>query len=360
MFHLKHIVKVTVQTVAQRAQVSIGTVSRVLNEDPTVGLDLSKRVRQSIDDLGYKPLRRRRTRPAAAEGLEGKTLGLLTLGMDRSLSRLPVVSAAIDGIREVAFEEGAHLQIVDVPDPAVFPNGLKAQRFDGWIIKGAMQGDVWKAVHPELKSRLETQPCVWFHGRPEGAPGWSAGVDDWEAGALAARYFKDLGHTRVAFLSPKQDHILLKRRQHGFVSTCEELGLKCAVMAKNLESWNFPLERPNSLAAVNSLLEELLREPNQPSAIFVPADSVAVLLYRALAERGLNVPEDVSVISVNREEGLIAGLFPSLTTVDIHSEEIGREAVRVLGRLLIADSEASRQDLQIAPQLVPGDSVKLF
>ena len=350
-------VKVTVQTVAQRAKVSVGTVSRVLNDDPTVSLDLSQRVRRSISDLGYKPLRQRRPR-LESEGLEGKILGLLTLGMDRSLSRLPVVTAAIDGIREAAQEGGAHLQIVDVPDPNICPDWLKRVKFDGWLIKGAMQGDVWKVVHPELAAQIERQPCVWFHGRPQNAPGWSVGADDWETGALAARYLHEHDHRDVAFLSPKQNHLLLKRRQHGFVATCEELGMSCVVMAKNLESWDFPLERPKSLAAVKSLLDKLLKRKRQPSAVFVPADSVAVLLYRALAERSLRVPDDISVLSVNREEGLIAGLFPSLTTIDIRSEEVGREAVRQLRRLFGEEREAPRQDLQIEPGLVAGDSVR--
>ena len=143
------------------------------------------------------------------------------------------------------------------------------------------------------------------------------------------------------------------------METCEELGMRCRIASRNLQSWSFPLERPKSQAGVASLLDEiLLAQQDRPTAIFVPADSIAVLLYHALAERGLRVPDDISVISVNREEGLIAGLFPSLTTIDIRSEEVGREAVSQLRRLLESNESASRQDLQIDPALVPGDSVK--
>ena len=351
--------KVTIQTVANQAGVSLGTVSRVLNRDPSVSPELADRVRDSVATLGYEPLRKRKTSPANGDGLTGKTIGLLTLGMDRSLSRLPVVTAAIDGIRESANRAGAQLQLVDVPDPGHPPDWFSKIRCDGWLIKGAMQGNAWKAAHRSLRAVLESTPCVWFHGHPRGAPGWSVGVNDWEAGTLAAGYLHEKGHRKVAFLSTKNNHALLKQRQHGFVAACEEFGMHCRVASKNLQSWTFPLERPKSLAAVGSLLEELLEPRRQrPTAIFVPADSIAVLLYHALAERGLRIPDDISVVSVNREEGLTAGLFPSLATIDVCSEEVGRESVQQLRRLLGVGEGPSRQDWQIEPVLVPGDSVK--
>ena len=352
--------KVTVQTVAERAQVSVGTVSRVINRDPTVSAGLSTRVRRCIDELGYVPLRKRKSKsPNAEHGIGGKVIGLLTLGMDRSLSRLPVVTAAIDGIREAASAAGANLQWFDAPDPGAQPDWLKHAHCDAWLIKGAMQGNAWTAAHPVLRARLAGAPCIWFHGRPRGAPGWSVSANDWDAGGLAAAHLYSRGHRRVGFLSPKNNHGLLKQRQLGFVAACEELGMDCQLASRNLQSWTFPLERPKSLAAVSSLLGELMDAGAAvPSAIFVPADSIAVLLYRALAERGLAVPDDVSVVSVNREEGLTAGLYPGLTTIDIRSEAVGRASVEQLQKMLAADGSLPPEHLQLEPELVDGESVK--
>lgn len=349
-------VKVTIRSVAERAGVSLGTVSRVLNHDPTVDPDLFRRVRDSVDELGYVPLRKKRR---AGDGkLEGKTVGLLTLGMGRSLSQLPVVTAAIDGIREALSDKGAYLQLVDAPDPASDQAWIRQVHCDAWLAKGAMQGNLVEATHPLLLERLETAPCVWFHGKPEGAPGFGVGVDDWEVGVLAADHLHRLGHYDVAFLSPKNDHALLKRRQHGFAARCEELGLRCKVLSRNLQAWSFPLERPRSLAAVGSLLDRALSAKRKPTAIFVPADSIAVLLYRAIAERGLSIPRDLSLISANREEGLIAGLFPSLTTVDIHAAQVGREAVNLLERSIQMGRDLPPHEVQVAPSLFAADSVR--
>ncbi|MEM1295734.1 MAG: substrate-binding domain-containing protein, partial [Verrucomicrobiota bacterium] len=90
---------------------------------------------------------------------------------------------------------------------------------------------------------------------------------------------------------------------------------------------------------------------------FVPADSIAVLLYHALAKRGLSIPGDISVISANHEIGLIAGLYPALATIDIRSELIGEEAVQLLSRAFAGEPEMATQDIQMDPLFVPGDSV---
>lgn len=350
-------VKITIQSVANHAGVSIGTVSRVLNHDPGVSPELLRKVKRSIEELGYKPLRRRKISSTSGCGLEGKTIGLLTLGMDRSLSQLPVVTAAIEGIREQLSLRGANLQWIDAPDPGVKPGWLSRTRVDAWLIKGAMQGDLFSAAHPDLQERLETSTCVWFHGRPGKAPGHTVGVNDWEVGVLAANHLHETGHISVAFLSPKNNHTLLKRRQHGFAARCEELGIRLTTVSRNLQSWKFPLERPKSLAGIRTLLDSVLDRKRKVTAIFAPADSIAVLLYRALAERGFSIPEDISVISANREEGLIAGLYPALTTIDIHATQVGREAVDLLERSLQRGSDLAPQELQIAPTLFEANSV---
>lgn len=348
--------KVTIQSVADHAGVSIGSVSRVLNKDPSVSADLSRRVRQSIEALGYSPLRKRKS-STATEGLAGKTIGLLTLGMDRSLSRLPVVTAAIDGIREELSAKGANLQWADAPDPGELPGWVSRTRVDGWLIKGAMQGNLFEATHPAIRERLDTSTCVWFHGRPRNAPGHSVGVNDWEVGALAASHLFERGHRSVAFLSPKNNHALLKQRQHGFAARCEELGIRLQTASRNLQSWKFPLESPRSFHGVQSLLDSILARKTAATAIFTPADSIAVLLYRALAERGISIPGDLSVLSANREEGLIGGLFPTLSTIDIHATQVGREAVTLLERALQGRRDLPPQDIQITPTLHPADSV---
>lgn len=351
-------VKVTAQQVARRARVSLGTVSRVLNDDPTVSPELSRRVRESVAALDYKRLRRRKQKSGSVHPIEGKTIGLLLIGMGDSLARLPVVTEAIDGIRHRISELGGRLEIVAAPDPGQEPRWLKTSRFDGWLIKGAMQGDLFGGSHPALVERWEQQPCVWFHGRPHGAPGSACSPNDWRIGELAAEHLAALGHRKVAFLSPKSDHLLLSKRQLGFAARCEALGVRCQVVSRNLENWTFPLERPRSLETMSELFVEMWerRAADRPTAAFTPADSMAVLFYQVLSKHGLQVGKDLSVISANHETVLTASLFPSLTTIDVCSFAIGRQAVDLLSSRLDQGPSDPSQNVLIDPALVVGES----
>src|SRR3954452_13427610 len=96
---------ITIREVAKAANVSVGTVSRVLNGHPTVSPENAERVLRVVEELRYKPLR---ARPAdsAVSPLEGKTVVLLLLGMNRSLAALPCVADAIHGAEAALNEAG--------------------------------------------------------------------------------------------------------------------------------------------------------------------------------------------------------------------------------------------------------------
>jgi LacI family transcriptional regulator len=108
---------------------------------------------------------------------------------------------------------------------------------------------------------------------------------------------------------------------------------------------------------VQTLIDELLAAQPRPTAIFAAADSVAVLVYRALAVRELRVGRDMSVISGNNDAPLIAGLHPHLTTFDVHAHEMGRLAVRQLAMRMSYPGQLPASELICDPTLVEGESV---
>lgn len=348
--------KVTVQTVADAAAVSLGTVSRVLRGDPSVSSDNRKRVHAAVKRLGYRPLRQRKGR-SEAMGLRDKTIALLTLGLDRTLAELPVVASVMHGIQDGLAKEKARLMLVNCPEVKVIPRNLLDENIAGVLVKGAMQGDVLGQADPRLLKWLDSRPCVWFLGRPSGAPGDVVGVNDWEVGALAARHLIEKGHRRLAFLSPKPGHALFERRQAGFKSEARMSGASVKSFLSAEKEWKLPLKPANRLESVQRLVDRVLRMAERPSAVFVPADSVAVVVYRALAERGLKVGRDISLISANNELPLLNALFPSLTTIDVQSERIGELAVKQLRQRFSDDSKTIERNLD--PLLVEGGSVSI-
>src|SRR5215211_8438972 len=106
---------VTIRHVAESANVSIGTVSRVLSGDPTVQPENAERVHLAVQRLKYVRLRRRNGTALDAGSLKGTTVALLLLGLDRSLTSLPSVAEAIHGIESAVSAAGANLLLADVP-----------------------------------------------------------------------------------------------------------------------------------------------------------------------------------------------------------------------------------------------------
>lgn len=352
----RRFMRITVKDIADEAGVSLGTVSRVLNEHPRVSEENRQRVSLVIKQLGYTRLRRRSHQPLGA-GLRNKTLMLITLGMHRTLAQLPVVAQVMHGIQDMVTRSRASLLLADAPDPTNVLRNIDLRPVDGVLIKGAMQGDLVGALEPGFVDWLKNQPCVWFMGRPSGLPGDVVGTNDWDVGVLAANHLVERGHTRLAFLSPKPGHALFERRQAGFRAQARKLSVAMTSYVGNTRKWKLPLEPANDLENVERLLDKILNAENPATAIFVPADSIAILVYRALAERNLKPGSDVAVISVNNELSFVSALYPSLTTIDVQAEEIGRLAVQQLADRLSLPPMSASMERNLDPVLVPGQSV---
>ena len=105
------------------------------------------------------------------------------------------------------------------------------------------------------------------------------------------------------------------------------------------------------------LFRSLLAEQPRSTAIFCPADSIAVMVYRALAARGIRPGVDIAVVSCNYERSLIAGLGPSLATFDIHPRQIGQLAVRQLTRRITGEFDGAAVTIDVKATLQPGASL---
>ncbi|HEY1381708.1 MAG TPA: LacI family DNA-binding transcriptional regulator [Gemmataceae bacterium] len=348
---------ITIREVAKAANVSVGTVSRVLNGHPTVSPENAERVLKVVEELRYKPLRVRAAESGLAS-LRDANIALLLLGMNRTLASLPCVADAIHDAEAALNEAGANLLLADLPLADRVPPMLERNRIDGVLLKGALQGDLFGGGNPALFDRLRELPTVWFLGRPDGGDwGDVAQSNDWQAGRLAAEHLLARGHRRLAVLNPKPGHVTFRQREASFTWHARRAGAAVtAVLGRPTEEWELPLRPVDQVGLVAGLVDELLGADLRPTAVFVPGDSVTAMIYRALAERGLRVGRDLSLVSCNHEPPILAGLFPTPTTIDIHAEQIGRRAVDQLAWRLAHDQQAGL-DVGVAPTLVDGGSV---
>lgn len=359
---------ISLRQVAAAAGVSPGTASRALRGHPQVSPECVERVRAAADRLGYRPLRRYSVR-GRPQPLVGKRIAIAMFGIDRTLARLPVVAEAIHGAESALAEAGAHPILVNMPHPAEPPTSLRRVKFDGILAKAALQGNLVRAMMPRITGTLRETPVVWLLGRPAGAVGDTVDPDDRRVGELAAEALLAQGHRRVAIVNPKSDHALFAIRCQTVRQIIEQAGGTIVELlpSERLGGVSFPLQPVMDVSQVMPLVDEATRSlqkrgvrsvANPPTALFCPADSIAALVYRALATRGLLAGRDISVISCHHERSLVASLWPSLATIDVHPERIGQLAVELLARRLSGEFSGGAVQVSVSPTYVPGGSIK--
>ena len=349
--------KVTIREVAESAKVSLGTASRVLNGDPTVNPEHFKRVSEAAKRLNYQRLRSRR-RQCGRERLEGRSIGLVMLGMDRSLVSLPVIAEAVHAAEAALSKRSATTVFIDVPDLNQPPPSLSLTQLDGVLLKGALQGDgIARCTHPAVR-RLFTIPHIWLLGRPDGCEGDGVGSNDFRIGQMAADYLLAKSHKCVAVVNPKSDHVTFANRQVAFEARIRRAGGQVVQVGGGApQQWSLPLKPATDIQTVLESVDQALAADPRPTALFCPADSIAAAVYRALAIRGKTVGEDMSVISVNNEQSLINILHPQLTTIDINAAQMGARAVERLAWRMNNALSPEMIEIVLDPTLVEGASV---
>jgi DNA-binding LacI/PurR family transcriptional regulator len=295
----------SIRDVASEAGVSHQTVSRVLNNSPSIRPATEARVREVMTRLGYRPNRAARTLVTSRHN----TIGLMVAGRG-----LWGPSTAAIAIEEAARAAGytvasAALASEDVVAMSTALDSLLAHGVDGLVVI-APHGRALDAVRraaPEL-------PAVALHRVRTG----DAVVIDQEGGARAAtRHLIDLGHTRIVHLAGPQDWVEAEARLQGFAAEMREHGLP---------------QRPHlygdwSADAGYAAGRVLLG--TDATAVFVANDQMALGLLHAVAEAGLSVPQDLSVVGFD-DIPEARHFPPPLTTVRQDFAELGRRAIAVL------------------------------
>lgn len=351
-------IRATINDIAKTAGVALGTVSRVLNNHANVDADIRERVLTTAQELGYQRLRKR-TSDAGATPRNG-TIGVVIFGMEDALVQLPVVSSALQGIEHALSDAGRSLMLANIASGDRLPPFLEQGHVQGLIIKGPNQGLLPPEHESKLLRGLYRLPRVWLMGCLPNARGDHCNFDTDAAGRIVAEHLFAKGHRRVAFMNPKPGQTQFEKVKSSFSLACENLGLACTKLEVDPpQSLTWPLPAITRQENVDRLVADwaALPAPTRPTALFVPSDRTATQLYTALAHRQLRPGRDVSVISCNNEKSLLVNLHPSLATVNVHADLIGRRAVDQLLWRIAHPADTVDTQLLIKPTLVEGPSV---
>lgn len=318
--------------VAALAGVSPSLVSRLLNDDPNLSVrpETREQVLAAVRELGY-------VARSAAASLRRDRTDAFGLVLDRVTN--PVFSDLVHGAEQAAREVGCGLLILDAEevarDPAFLTDVVRSRRVDGLLLQGGHGpgGDLAARWGPEIPSVVVNSPG------DDVASGVS--LEDEAATRLATRHLLDLGHREIAFVGGSPG-VASDRRRRGY-----EAGLHAAGLAV----------RPDLVLAGGWQAEDGRRavtsgRSTPPATAYVVATSVAALgVLSGLAQRGLRVPEDVSVVGVH-DPWFAPYLTPALTTVALPLAELGRQSVLQLLEHLRSGKPAERVVTDPPPRLV--------
>ncbi|WP_330287030.1 LacI family DNA-binding transcriptional regulator [Streptomyces sp. NBC_00576] len=319
----------TLAVVAREAGVSVPTASKVVNGREDVAPETRRRVTEALDRLGY--VRRPRFDASKAPGL----VDLVVHSLDSSWS-----GAVLHGVEEAAHDAG--LEMV-VSAGLTRTRGGRPER--GWLDKLTTRGSAGVLFNlaeltPSQYAWLDQHhiPFVMIDPVLEPPPGVvSVGAANWHGGVTATEHLLALGHERIAVIAGYRRKMCSSARVAGYRSALVTAGVRQRPEYVRYGSFDETVAHRRML--------ELLDLPEPPTAVFVCSDKMALGAYKALAERKLRVPEDVSVVGFD-DLAEARWVSPALTTVRQPLSEMAATALRLLVRMMAGERpEGTRTEL---------------
>ncbi len=323
---------VRIDDVARLAGVSMKTVSRVFNHEPNVRPETRAKVEVAAKTLNFRP-------NPSARSLAGNRSYLVSLVYDNPSSSyvMQVVSGVLDAceaahysmmMRPVDFSSRNHVDVLAESVAQYAPDGL--------ILTPPLTDDV--ALLEKLKSLNVRYASI---SPREKNAGIGARLDERRAVREMMAHIVSLGHRRIGHIKGHRDHGASEWRLNGYKDGLEAAGIE---FDKDLVlPGEFSFE--SGVAGAETLLS--LKRP--PTAIFAANDDTAAGVMHAAAERGVRIPQDLSVFGFD-DLPMARQLWPSLTTVRQASREMGRIAAAQL-LLSIREPEAAGM-VQVPYELV--------
>lgn len=310
-----------IQEVAKKANVSVATISRVLNNSPYVKNETRERVLDAIKELNYSPnlsgriLRRNETK--------------IVLVLLPTISN-PFYSKAVTGIRHTADKLGYLILICNTESDAKkemeYLNLLKFKQADGAIMM-SKESDIEK-----LEEIGASHPIVQcFEYRKSDKLSYVS-VDNEQAAYEAVKYLIELGHKRIGLVGCDTKYPSAEQRESGYKKALRDANIEIDSDLIIRGDYGFR----SGYNCAGKLVEQ------KPTAIFAISDMQAIGVTKALKGMGLKVPEDISVVGFDNVT--FSEIYdPGITTVSQPTYNMGSKAMDILIGELKGESKAPQQ-----------------
>lgn len=334
---------VTIKEIAKECNVSVATVSNILNGRPKVGTETKERVLEVIRRRGYQP-------NYVARGLRKRKTNMIgIIAEDINQFSTPAI---MEGIMEYCEEKNYRTMIQNLR--------LYARWGDRWyendsayrsVMEPVMQemlsikvdGLLYVAGHARVIRFFETAtqiPAVVAYAHTQSPHTPSVVIDDEKAAYDMTKYLFSMGHRRIGVLAGREDNIHTQNRLRGYQRALVEENIPYELSRVLYGDW----EKNSGYQLAGGLLKEGV------TAVFCMNDKMAGGLYAYFREHGIRVGEDISVTGFDNQE-LTEYCDPELTTMQIDLPSIGAKAAGILLETL--ESEVDRREKDIFEISVP-------
>lgn len=336
--------RVTIKQVAKEAGVSTQTISRVINNRSDVAPETRQRVQQVIDRLGYRPSN------IARSLIQGRsfTLGVIGWGVEYFGP-----SRNLSGIEQQANELGYTLLLSLVRQP----ERSDVEQILHELLSRYVDGVVWAV--PEVASNRDwiqeeaprlPVPVVFLNMHPH--PNLSVvTVDNRSGGRMATQHLLEQGRSNVGLITGPLAWWEARQRQLGWQDALKEAGIP-------IEN-NLVVEGDWAAESGERGLRRLLKQRPDLDAVFVCNDQMALGALQAARKMGRRVPEDLALVGFDDIPESVH-FYPSLSTVRQDMVEVGRCAVRELGRAIEAAQQGKAaidpKTILLQPELIIRES----
>jgi len=315
---------VTLKDIAEKAGISISTVSRIINNDQkkSASKETAEKVWNLVREMGYIPNYHAKNLKASKNHKPnlGKNIGCI-LASPKDTFKDQFFSQIMMGIQSEAALHGYNVGYTFsyFEDKSALFQHITSSEVDGSIVLGRMNEDFFNFLKSNIKN------LVYVGLNRVGRDLDEVICDAYEATGCAVEYLISLGHTKIGYIgeipSPGKNSVINEHRFKAFKDTLTKNGIP-------LDDKYIKGITLSSKEGHNAMIE-IIESGNLPSAIFCGNDITAIGVMRAIHKNGLRIPKDISIIGIDNIE--ISEYFrPALTTVHVPKEELGRFAVKLL------------------------------
>ncbi|MBU2494484.1 MAG: LacI family transcriptional regulator [Bacteroidetes bacterium] len=306
----------TIKDVAQKAGVSIATVSLVINNHKRISSDTKKKVQKAIKDLNYYPSR-------SARDLVSKKTGNIgfILTDDHFLRTEPFYTRIFLGTEFEARDGEYYILLTtiksDYSEKDPLPRFILDRSVDGVIVAGKI---------PEVlidKLAKYNLPLIFvdYTSAKENFP--VVLIDNIQGGITATNHLISYGHKNIAFIGGDINHPSINERLIGYKKALENAGIN---PNKKFISTTSPY--PDRQNGYNSA-KKIFSTQKDVTAVFACNDAMAIGVMHYLKDSGFSIPNDISIIGFDDVESDLM-LDPPLTTIRVPKIELGAEALRLM------------------------------